>query len=64
MTNYAKALLAVIGATVGTAHAVQIAHGWSHVDWTTVGTFWSAAVAVFAYPNTPTPPKPSSPPTP
>lgn len=47
----AKFLIAAIGALAITANAVARAHGWGNVDWVPIGTAWTAAVAVFAYPN-------------
>jgi len=47
----AKFFIAAIGALAITANAVARAHGWGNVDWVPIGTSWSTAVAVFAYPN-------------
>ena len=62
MTTIAKFLIAAIGVAVMIAEEVARAHGWAGVDWTPVGTAAVAAVGVFLYPNTATPPK--SPPAP
>jgi len=55
MTMFAKFLIALLGAAALTANAVARAHGWSHVDWTPIATAAATAVAIYAYPNSPTP---------
>ncbi len=58
MTKLAKFGIALLTATAIAANEISRAHGWGNVDWVPVATAYAGALAVYAYPNVPTPPKP------